>query len=533
VSSSGAPRPSLEEARAKLRELGYLKGRVERFFFRRALTGPAGLLPPVVAAGAFAAALAQTAAVKVAEPHFAASGRALAILFGHLFLAGLVPSALFGFLLLFAAPRSRAPGRFASGVGFAAVAGVLLLWIVATDRLARGLPAAAILWAPPVFLAALLYGASARAAVLGLAFAKSGTLPQRPRRRTLLAAAGMALSAAVLLVAARGERPRPAAPLPSPRRESVLVVGIDGLSLDRQGDGASGIRTLLERGATGWWDARAGSPAEIWTDLSTGVPASRHGVRALEWVRPFGAPPLRPPLLTSWYFRGAGLAAGAVSRSPVSARERRSLAFWEVAAAAGLPSLAVGWWASGPWPGARVVENREVLARASGGLEADSIAIADFERLRVGRALSTLYLAGPDILRDDRLLRAAAADRIRMFLEPEIERARRGETALVVLAADSHPSPRSVGRMVVFEASAPAKSVRIRPEDVAPSILARSGVPPARDLPGRPALSLFRTGSLETATVESYGEREAPATPPQRESDREYLEKLKSLGYLN
>jgi hypothetical protein len=73
----------------------------------------------------------------------------------------------------------------------------------------------------------------------------------------------------------------------------------------------------------------------------------------------------------------------------------------------------------------------------------------------------------------------------------------------------------------------------MRTEDVAPSILARVGVPAARDLPGRPIPDLFRPGSLETSTVPTWGERvAAPASAP-RGSDREYLEKLKSLGYLN
>ncbi|HVE65128.1 MAG TPA: hypothetical protein VNC59_00995, partial [Thermoanaerobaculia bacterium] len=63
--------------------------------------------------------------------------------------------------------------------------------------------------------------------------------------------------------------------------------------------------------------------------------------------------------------------------------------------------------------------------------------------------------------------------------------------------------------------------------------LARSGVPVASDLPGEPAASLFRTGTVERARVATYGERIAPAAQPRRETDREYLEKLKSLGYLN
>jgi hypothetical protein len=63
-------------------------------------------------------------------------------------------------------------------------------------------------------------------------------------------------------------------------------------------------------------------------------------------------------------------------------------------------------------------------------------------------------------------------------------------------------------------------------------VLARAGVPAARDLVGVPVAALFAPGSLETATVASYGPRVAPAGSPAPESDREYLEKLRSLGYL-
>ena len=87
--------------------------------------------------------------------------------------------------------------------------------------------------------------------------------------------------------------------------------------------------------------------------------------------------------------------------------------------------------------------------------------------------------------------------------------------------------------MVVFEGTTGAPAVSIRTEDVGPSILSRAGVPAARDVPGRPVTALFRPGTLETATVASWGERVAPPASVPRGSDREYLEKLKSLGYLN
>jgi hypothetical protein len=86
--------------------------------------------------------------------------------------------------------------------------------------------------------------------------------------------------------------------------------------------------------------------------------------------------------------------------------------------------------------------------------------------------------------------------------------------------------------MVVFDGAGAARNVKIRPEDVAPSILARLGVPPARDLDGRPVAGLFAPGSVETVTVATYGPRIAPPAAARPESDREYLEKLRSLGYL-
>lgn len=530
--SSGPPRPTLAEARARLRDLGYLQGRVERFVFRRALQGTAGLFLPLAIAGALGTAVAETAAVCASQFRYAQSAWAATLLFGHLFLAAIVPSALFATLLFAVAGRSRRPGGGAAAAGFLAAGTVLALWLFGTWRLGPERAGVALLWGVPVTLAALLLGAITRATFLARAFASSGRLPERPRRAILLFAVAGALSGAALLFAARQEPVRPEPPLPSPRATPVVVVGVDGLALDAS-PGEAALSSLLSAGATGSWPARSASPAEIWTDLATGVPASRHGVRALEWVRPAGLPPLRPPLGTSWYLRGVGLSTGLVSRAPVSARERRSLAFWEVAASAGLPTVAVGWWASGPWPGAAVVENREVLARSTGGLDVDAVAIWEFSRLSPGRALSAVYLPGPDILRHNRTSRAAALAQVQSFLVPEIDRARRGETVLIVLAADSHPPPESVGRMIVFDGTAATSTVRMGSEDAAPSILARAGVPAARDLPGRPVPSLFRQGSLETTTVATYGERVAPPSAAARDSDREYLEKLKSLGYLN
>jgi hypothetical protein len=143
-----------------------------------------------------------------------------------------------------------------------------------------------------------------------------------------------------------------------------------------------------------------------------------------------------------------------------------------------------------------------------------------------------VYLPGCDIEREDPTRRASAARRIADWLAPLVEQASRGELVLILVAADSHPNPGAMGRMVVFDGADPPRTIQIRPVDVAPSILARLGVPRARDLEGAPAAALFAAGTVEQATVASYGPRIAPAGASAPESDREYLEKLRSLGYL-
>ena len=531
--SSGGPRPSLEEARERLRKLGYLHGGVERFVFRRALESVSGFVAPLVAAGAIGLAVAETGAVAASQFRFGESVRAAVLLFVQLAAVGLLPAVLFAGLVSAAASRSRRPGRDAAAFALSSAAGVFLVWIVGTWRLGARSPVSALLWVVPVSLGAIFLGAITRAAFLARAFARSGRLPDRPRRAILAFVAAGAVALVAVLLATRREAAQPPPPLPSPRTGAVVVVAIDGLALDAPAPGgANAVGAMLGRGAMGWWPSSTASPAEIWTDIATGVPAERHGVRALEWVRPWGLPALRPPFGTGWWFRGIGLSAGAVARSPVSAWERRTPAFWEVAATSGLPSLAVGWWASGPWPGADVVENREVLARAATGAEADAVAMDEFDRRMPGRTLSALYLPGADIERGDDGARRVTIERLSSWLEPRIAHARAGEMAFVVVAADSHPAEGWRGRMFVFDGSSPSRSQPIRSFDVAPSVLARAGIPAAHDLAGRPATALFAPGSLETSTVATYGDRVVAPAPAARETDREYLEKLRSLGYL-
>ncbi len=530
---------SLDEARRRLRELGYLNGGVERFVFRRAFAGRGGLFLPAILIGAFAAAVASLAAVETGEAGFGDSLTAVAALLVHLFCADLVIAAILAALLAVIADRSRAPAGTATALGLGAAAAVFFLWIAGAYSLSREMAARALLWGAPVAIAALILARSVRSGFLARAYAHARVLPGRPRRRVFLAAAVAGVLIALAIFSSSSWRKPPPAPpvLPSPRGGVVAVVAVDGLALDAPGsDGLSGVRELLATGVTGWWPAKAATPPEVWTDLATGEPSSRHGVRALARVRPRGSPGgLRPPLGTAWYLRRVGPALLLVVNSPVSASDRHRPAFWEVAASAGLPAVAVGWWASSAWPGADVVGNEQILAGATDGISADRRAIDALKlRRRGGRQIATVYLPGLDILRDRVASeeRLRAIDQLHRYLEEEVSRAAAGEQTLVVLAVDGHASPFALGRMVVFDGRQPVKTLRIRPEDVAPSILARAGVPAAAELAGRPATALFPAGTLEAATVSAYGPRHAPEAARSAATDREYLEKLKSLGYL-
>ena len=537
MTAPAPPSLSLEEARARLKDLGYLDGSVERFVFRRAFEGRGGLFVPAVLAGAFAAALACAAAVETAEPWFGRAPGPFGVVLAHFFAASLLPAVLLAAALALAADRTRRPAAGGLAAGLFAGGLAIALWIGGSYALGGGL-LHALVWGVPVSAAALLAAEGARSGFLARAYARSRRLPERRRRGVFLAvaAAGMIVAASLFGLRREAEAARP--PQPRGRIDEVRVVAVDGLELDGEASRTPArLRDLFDRGATGWWPAEKGTPPEIWMSLATGVPPARHGVRALERVRPLGSSlALRPPPGMAWYLRGVGRALGLVKSAPVSASDRRSLAFWEVYSSAGLPAVCVGWWSSGPWPGAAVVSNEEVLARARTGADVDRVALEALEGRKWGAKLETVYLPSLDILRHDPAARAKAAGGIESFLGQQAGLAASAEKpfVLIVIAADSHPPEGGLGRMVVFDGGAARGSkLRIRPEDVAPSILARAGIPVAEDLPGRSAASLFASGSLETATVTTYGPRVAAGPGRKTVTDRDYLEKLRSLGYLN
>ncbi len=513
------PPPPLDEVRARLRAQGYLDAGIERTIFNAPRAS--GAILPSAAAGAVGCAVASAAALAARGAVAPAGGAFLA---AAVLLAVEAPLALAaGAAALVASRFRRAPARPARSALVAAAGAALLVFGLFTAGV-RSLPASP--GAHPaialvaVAVAAFYFARAARATSLSLALRRHVPLPEKLSWRRGAAAALAATLAAASLWASRRE---PSAAFPaltiSPRPGALVVVGLDGVPPET-------LALLAPDAPLVRWRRPAAPPPEIWTTIATGVPPSRHGVAAFERISLFGRAALTPPAGTGWIFRGPVRWAGAAARVPVSAAERRSWTFWEVAARAGIPTVAVNWWASEPMPGATIVENREIALRARDGAGDDAAAIAAFRRADdlVRPRLATVYLPGADI--DGGPLSRAA----REFVAERIARARAGGEALW-LVADAGRSGSAGGWALVDHAAERAESA-VRPEDIAATALARLGIPAARDLAGSPRSGIFRPGALEAGSVGSYGERRAAAAERPTETGKEYLEKLRSLGYL-
>jgi len=517
-----SPPPTLEKVRERLRSQGYLDAGLERAIF----TAPraSGAIVPTVVSGATALATASAAAV--ASRGAAAPSAGVFLLFAALFAVELLPAAAAGAALYLVSRALRAPerpNRTAALAGASAAALVFGFYAVGVRRLppgGRGHPVLALI---PVCITAFYFARAARATSLSLTLRRQVALPDRPafRRGSVLA---LILVLAVSSMSAwKGSRD---ARFPNmtvaPRRIPLLVVGLDGVAPESLALLAPGAPSVS-------WSRRPGPPPEVWSTIATGVSPSRHGVAAFERASLFGTIAVRPPFFTGWVFRGPLRWAGVAGRLPVSGAERRAYAFWEVASRCGIATSAVNWWASEALPGAEVVDNAEIAARARSGAEVDAYAVARLReaRLRVRPLLSAIYLPGADIDREG--LSGAA----RRFVQEEMQKAKAGEESLWLIADAGRAGSEGAA---VFLDSAAAGSARLpaRAEDLAPTILARLGIPAARDLEGAPLAGLFAAGALEERRVPGYGNRVSrePAAE-ESASGREYLQKLKSLGYLN
>ena len=401
---------------------------------------------------------------------------------------------------------------------------------------------------------------------------------------------------AVAPLLGRGEAQTPPDFAVVPTGVRLRVVGIDGLErrmteqMLTRGE-MPRLGALLAGSASGRLVAEPERvPAIVWTTVATGRGPDAHGIRSTGARRIAG-------LKTTWavgeegpFSSALGPAADLLRLSapePPSAVLRSAKTFWNVASEKGLRVGLVNWWAS--WPADEVngyvVSDRAFFKLEKGGPPDREVSpLADFEKLRplvaatqdperarrldlfhlaAARLLRSqappdievIYLPGLDIFTMQKLGEAAVADLAGMDARLEAVRgyyrfvdSLLGELAsglgpqqalLIVgdpgrLARDAAESPE--GTLVLT--GGPAREAdlgRVSSRDVAPTVLHLAGLPKSLELPGavlEPALQPAWSAAHPVRTVARYGRR-APGRAAESAFDRDMLEELKALGYIN
>ena len=414
--------PRVDELRQQLRALGYLDAGVDRFVLgaaREARTPSAIAWLAGVRIGVLTAVLvgpASAIGVSARIPGLITGARdafVVAAYMGLIFGAAVcVAASLAGVMVAWYARRKREPGTIAprrAAVAAGAILtiaclGYLTLWwdVSAFRRLPLTWTLVGLAFAAGV---SLLIGHLVTVASLAVSVAATGTGGQAhgvpgTSRRVIASAAVMAFCGAVLLFTvtdrARGgeSEPPPLTVVSSGIR--VRLIAIDGFDpeIGRRLAGAGRIPYLaavLKLGTPSPVGVSAGptrtaratvavddtrDPARAWTTIATGQPPDVHAVRGLETRRVAGV----QGALIAAEPSTAGRALAAVTDlvrltrpAVASGDERRVKTRWEVAAAGGLRTVVVNWWATWPAPAdSGVVFTDRALLRLEHGGELDA-----------------------------------------------------------------------------------------------------------------------------------------------------------------
>ena len=429
--------------------------------------------------------------------------------------------------------------------------------------------------------------------LLTLAIRLTDLAPEQPSSYGRWVVLGLVLVTFLLMVPAAldmesGAAPSPAG-LPVTMGERVIVIGIDGV-LPQELDYlmAAGelptLAELAEQGLATTYSRPEESPIAFWTTVATGLPSSLHGLQSLDTFRPLGMS--RPLRLNGWarYLWTLEAKLGLVEYRPVLANSRKAWSFWELAGRGGAQSLVVGWWGTfpvEPIPGTvvahggygllrddsalavhppslvqtfqGVIEGLELPDRLVAGMAGtapaeiveeslDEVVLADDFYLEVFRRrlsssprAAAVYLSGLDIAAAKMDLGAVAhGDLVRRQLQ--------AVDALVgELTADSSPATlvlvvdpgRRGGRhghvMIRRPEGCAGTDAVLSAEEIGAAVIRALGLPQSRELPQPPAGCAWRRPPM---VVESFGPRVGPVSVDHAADSEEYLENLKSLGYL-
>jgi Type I phosphodiesterase / nucleotide pyrophosphatase len=419
----------IDELRQRLRSLGYLDAGVDRFVLgpARATRRPAAIaLLASLRIGALAALLlGPTAAIGLGAriPGLLTGPRdalVVAVYLGVFFgVAVAVTAFLASLLVSFIARRAgtavASRSRMLSLAAGTAVAVICLTYLTLWwQTVIAGLGWSAPLWT--TFALAIAAATSVllghAATVLASAVIVAGTeRASDPRVSTasswwlVAASLAVAFGGAALLVAVSAGRSRPPQLPPALTVVSsgvrVRVIAIDGFDPHIFEELSSGGRLptltsafagararLADQGGEQSISHVASDPARVWTTIATGQPPHIHGVEGLETRRVAGIQGSVPagersPVVGA--LRGASDLLRLTRPAIASGNERRAKTFWEVAAAAGLRTVVVNWWAT--WPAHAdagiVLSDRATLRLERGGhLDAEIAPEALYKQLQ-------------------------------------------------------------------------------------------------------------------------------------------------------
>jgi len=416
----------------------------------------------------------------------------------------------------------------------------------------------------------------------------------RRRMVPLLAAAALLLGGAVSAAAYLSGASAATAPdfAVVPTGLHVRVLGIDGLDrrmaeqMIARGE-MPHLQAILAGGAHAVLRAEKEQvPAIVWTTIATGRGPEAHGIhstgaRRLPGMRmpmPFaGDDPFARALRSATDLLGLGRA------QPATSVLRGAKTFWNVASEKGLRVGVVNWWAT--WPAdpvnGYVVTERALFKLEKGASFEGETAPPDvFERLRAlaGRTsekpraidefalgaarllrepappdVEAVYLPGLDIATMQHVGDGGVADlagldarldAVRAYyrlVDALIGQAAEDLTAsdVLVLVGDPGRMARHAGTAEGLLAlqGAPVRAGDlgvVSERDIAPTVLHLAGLPMSRELEGRvleDALSPAFRAAHPVRTVASYGRR-SPGRPAESAFDRDMLEQLRSLGYV-
>jgi hypothetical protein len=549
----------LEQIRARLRELGYLRNPVERFVVGGGGTpGRAGLwgaaLRCWVVLGGLWSAWGALALVQANAAYLVDFGEGL-LLALYCFLPGLVVSAaafaLLTLALQLAGSRPRSQRRASIlRIGWAALGALVFggsaaaWWLTGRVFVVEAAPTlvSLLFLAAAVGLGLLAY----RLCSLVAGFYLGGRwLMKRRLREILFFGAGLAVLALVAVLA-RLDEDEAAVDYTLAPGPPVLCLAVDYLDPAAVDETTPTLRGLRAASLVYGLEFEPGvSPAQSWATLVTGRPPRRHGITELSSLAVTG---IHSPL----QLRGDGLGLGGLysafwrliglaGRMPVTSRDWREPPLWElVAGAPGNAAASVfNWWATYPARGVAGLQIFTDVAQAAvgGGAEPPpgSIFPADWSAVpqRPPRLLLQLLngrerarrlgvevpppaaveAAVTEVLANYRGLAAGIGEDpvVVVVLKPGAG----GDGELWLSRLDGPPPPTETRCLDLYDAAA--------------LLFTLCGVPLAEDLPGEPP-AVSGLIEDEPRRVAGYGPYRLPALEPG--SIDAALESLRSLGYL-